>query len=55
MGMLVILTVHLRQKGSPESKPLEPAGEGAPKTRRDDPDAPWSAEAASSCGSTPIR
>jgi len=41
MGVFVILTVYLRQKGSPESKSLEAAGEGAPEAERDDPDAPW--------------
>ena len=43
MAMFVLLTVCLRQKGSPESKPLE--GEDAvdedPNEKRHDPRAPW--------------
>ena len=43
MAMFVLLTVCLRQKGSPESKPLE--GEEDvdedPAEKRDDPRAPW--------------
>ena len=43
MAMFVLLTVCLRQKGSPESKPME--GEDAvdedPNEKRDDPRAPW--------------
>jgi hypothetical protein len=43
MGTLVLLTVFLRQKGSPESKPLEASeGEHSPlKGPRHDPYAPW--------------
>lgn len=43
MGMYVVLTVKLRQKGSSESKPLDeltPQDED-PADHRDDPDAPW--------------
>ena len=43
MGMYVILTVKLRQKGSAESKPLDestPQDED-PAEHADDPDAPW--------------
>jgi hypothetical protein len=43
MGAYVLLTVWLRQKGSPESKALEgdePVDED-PTEHRDDPDAPW--------------
>lgn len=43
MGMYVVLTVRLRQRGSSESKPLEgstPQDED-PRLHRDDPDAPW--------------
>jgi hypothetical protein len=43
MGMYVVLTVKLRQKGSAESKPLDestPQDED-PAEHADDPDAPW--------------
>ncbi|HUQ40115.1 MAG TPA: DUF6766 family protein, partial [Acidimicrobiales bacterium] len=43
MGSYVLLTVWLRQRGSPESKKLdetEPVDEG-PEHHRKDPDAPW--------------
>ena len=43
MGMYVVLTTKLRQKGSSESKPLEgstPQDED-PSDHRDDADAPW--------------
>jgi hypothetical protein len=42
MGLYVVLTIHLRQKGSSESKKLdepEPVDED-PRLHRDDPDAP---------------
>jgi hypothetical protein len=46
MGGYVLLTVWLRQRGSPESNPIEDEGpdEGPdddPATHRDDPKAPW--------------
>lgn len=43
MGMYVVLTVKLRQRGSAESRPLdEPTEQDEdPATHRDDPDAPW--------------
>jgi hypothetical protein len=43
MGMYVIITVKLRQKGSAESKPLEGTTEQDedPAEHADDPDAPW--------------
>jgi hypothetical protein len=43
MGTLVLLTVFLRQKGSPESKPLEDdeAEDEPPATHREGPKAPW--------------
>ena len=43
MGMYVVLTVKLRQKGSAESKPLEGEIEqdDDPAEHRSDPDAPW--------------
>ena len=43
MGVLVLLTVFLRQKGSPESKALDgpDAEDEAPQTQGDDPQAPW--------------
>lgn len=43
MGLFVVLTIWLRQKGSSESKPLEgedPSDED-PRTHRHDRDAPW--------------
>ena len=43
MGMYVVLTVKLRQRGSSESKPLDgpsPQDED-PNSHRDDPAAPW--------------
>jgi hypothetical protein len=43
MGLFVVLTIFLRQKGSSESKPLE-GGEEVdedPKKHRGDPHAPW--------------
>jgi hypothetical protein len=43
MGMYVLLTTFLVQKGSAESRPLdEPAPQDEdPRKHRDDPDAPW--------------
>ena len=43
MAMFVLLTVCLRQKGSPESKPMEGEDEvdEDPAEKRGDPDAPW--------------
>ena len=43
MAMFVLLTVCLRQKGSPESKSLEGEEEvdQDPNEKRDDPRAPW--------------
>ena len=43
MGMYVVLTVKLRQRGSAESKPLdEPAAQDEdPRTHADDPGVPW--------------
>ena len=43
MGMYVLLTVFLVQKGSAESRPLdEPAPQDEdPRDHRDDPEAPW--------------
>ncbi|HQZ33385.1 MAG TPA: hypothetical protein PK020_03120 [Ilumatobacteraceae bacterium] len=43
MGMYVVLTVKLRQKGSAESKPLdhELEQDENPKLHQFDPDAPW--------------
>lgn len=43
MGMYVVLTVKLRQKGSAESKPLdgETEQDEDPEQHRFDPDAPW--------------
>jgi hypothetical protein len=43
MGMYVVLTVKLRQRGSAESKPIDettPQDED-PRGHRNDPDAPW--------------
>jgi hypothetical protein len=49
MAAYVLLTVFLRQKGSPESKRLEGAEEvdADPTAARDDPDAPWPVRAGS--------
>ncbi len=43
MGMYVVLTVKLRQKGSSESKPLdgEIEQDDDPEQHRSEPDAPW--------------
>jgi hypothetical protein len=47
MGMYVLLTAHLLQKGSAESRPLggqaeaDFEGDEDPRLHRDDPDAPW--------------
>jgi hypothetical protein len=43
MGLFIILSVKLRQKGSAESKPLDEADESDEDPRRHakDPDAPW--------------
>ena len=41
MGALVLLTVFLRQKGSPESRKLEEAEDEDPAAHVDDPEAPW--------------
>ena len=43
MGLFVVLTKFLRQKGSSESKKLEGKDEvdEDPREHRDDPDAPW--------------
>ncbi|HUS62231.1 MAG TPA: DUF6766 family protein [Acidimicrobiales bacterium] len=43
MGMYVLLTIWLRQKGSPESKKLDEPEEvdADPKQHRNDRDAPW--------------
>jgi len=43
MAMFVLLTVWLRQKGSPESKEMEGEEEvdEDPRQKRDDPKAPW--------------
>jgi hypothetical protein len=43
MGMYVVLTAYLYQRGSSESKPIdEPAPQDAdPRDSRDDPKAPW--------------
>jgi hypothetical protein len=43
MGMYVVLTVKLRQRGSAESKPIDgPTDQDdAPEDHRNDPDAPW--------------
>jgi hypothetical protein len=43
MSMFVLLTVWLRQKGSPESKELEGEAEvdKDPREKKDDPRAPW--------------
>lgn len=43
MGVFVILTIKLRQRGSSESKKCDEENEvdEDPRTRRDDPDAPW--------------
>ena len=43
MGMYVVLTAYLFQRGSSESKPIdEPAPQDAdPRDHADDPDAPW--------------
>jgi hypothetical protein len=43
MGVYVLLTAWLVQKGSSESKPPEgdPARDEDPRLHRDDPDAPW--------------
>jgi hypothetical protein len=43
MGMYVLLTVFLVQKGSSESRPIgKPAAQDEdPRAHRDDPDAPW--------------
>ncbi|HZM40411.1 MAG TPA: DUF6766 family protein [Acidimicrobiales bacterium] len=43
MGVYVLLTAWLIQRGSAESKPPEgdPALEADPRDHRDDPDAPW--------------
>jgi len=43
MGMYVVLTVKLRQRGSSESKPLEGTTpqDDDPAEHRNDPDAPW--------------
>lgn len=43
MGMYVLLTVSLRQKGSPESKKLDEAEavDADPRSERHRPDAPW--------------
>jgi len=43
MGMYVVLTAYLFQRGSSESKPIdEPAPQNAdPRDHADDPDAPW--------------
>jgi hypothetical protein len=43
MGLFVILTKFLRQKGSSESKPLEEETEvdEDPRTKRNDPNVPW--------------
>lgn len=44
MGMFVVLTIFLYQKGSPESKDPDKAGEpcdDSPKDHRGDPRAPW--------------
>jgi hypothetical protein len=43
MGMYVVLTVKLRQRGSAESKPMDGSMEQDenPALHRDDPDAPW--------------
>ena len=43
MGMYVVLTVKLRQRGSAESKPLDGAApqDEDPEEHRDDVGAPW--------------
>ena len=43
MGLFVVLTIGLRQKGSSESKPLEgeDSSDEDPRSHRHDPDAPW--------------
>ena len=41
MGALVLLTVFLRQKGSPELKKLDEAEDEDPAAHVDDPEAPW--------------
>jgi hypothetical protein len=41
MGVLVLLTVYLRQKGSPESKRLDHVEDEDLATHRRDADAPW--------------
>lgn len=43
MAMYVTLTIWLRQKGSPESKPMDGEAEvdADPRDRAGDPDAPW--------------
>jgi hypothetical protein len=43
MGALVVLTIFLRQRGSPESKPLKGKGpqDKDPREERRRPDAPW--------------
>ena len=43
MGMYVVLTAYLFQRGSSESKPMdeEPPQDEDPRTKAHDPDAPW--------------
>ncbi len=43
MGAFIVLAVRLRQKGSPESKPIDEESEqdADRDDHRDDPDAPW--------------
>jgi hypothetical protein len=43
MGIFVVLSVKLRQKGSAESKPIDEAFEGDedPRDHANDPEAPW--------------
>jgi hypothetical protein len=43
MGMYVVLTAYLFQRGSSESKPMdeEPPQDEDPRTKANDPDAPW--------------
>jgi len=44
MGLFVVLTIHLRQRGSSESKPMDGsphAVDADPRLHEHDPDAPW--------------
>ena len=42
MGLFIVLSVKLRQKGSAESKPFEPSeNDEDPRAHANDPEAPW--------------